>query len=41
MDMDTIGYFIYMDKMEQQQKQQQEDMLQDIFGEADEDDEDK
>ena len=25
MDMDTLGYFIYMDEMEKQQKQQQED----------------
>ena len=25
MDMDTLGYFIYMDEMENQQKQQQED----------------
>ena len=24
-DMDTLGYFIYMDEMEKQQKQQQED----------------
>ena len=25
MDMDTLGYFIYMDEMEKQQKQQQDD----------------
>ena len=25
MDMDTLGYFIYMDEMKKQQKQQQED----------------
>ena len=25
MDMNTLGYFIYMDEMEKQQKQQQED----------------
>ena len=25
MDMDTLGYFIYMDEMEKQQKQPQED----------------
>lgn len=25
MDMDTLGYFIYMDEMEKQQQQQQQD----------------
>ena len=43
MDMDTLGFFIYMDSMEKKQKQEQEKMLCDIFGEADdiEDDEDE
>ena len=39
MDMDTLGYFLYMDSMEKQQQTEQEAMLQDIFGEANEDEE--
>lgn len=35
-DMDTLGYFIYMDKMEKQQKEQQNNP----FGESDSDEED-
>ena len=40
MDMDTLGYFLYMDSMEKQQKAEQEAMLRDIFGEANGDEED-
>lgn len=32
MDMDTLGYFIYMDEMEKQQQQQQEDANDDEEG---------
>lgn len=39
MDMDTLGYFLYMDSMEKQQKAEQDAMLPDIFGEANGDEE--
>lgn len=39
--MDTLGYFLYMDSMEKQQKAEQDAALCDIFGEADEDEEDE
>lgn len=35
MDLETLGYFLYMDSMEKKQKEQQEEMLRDIFGESD------
>ena len=41
MDMDTLGYFVYMDSMEKQQQAEQETILPDIFGEANEDEEDE
>ena len=37
MDMDTLGYFLYMDEMENQQREEQES----IFGGDDEDGEDE
>lgn len=39
MDLDTLGYFLYMDSMEKQQKEQQEEMLRDIFGDTDDEEE--
>ncbi len=36
MDMDTLGYFLYMDEMERQQK----DASHDLFGDSSDDDED-
>ena len=43
LDLETLGFFLYMDSMEKKQKQEQEEMLRDIFGESDdnEDDEDE
>ena len=41
MDMEELGYFIYMDSMEKKQKQEQEEMMRDIFGDSSEDDEDE
>ena len=41
MDMDTLGYFLYMDSLERQQQTELETMLRDIFSEADEDEEDE
>ena len=35
MGLETLGYFLYMDSMEKKQKEQQEEMLRDIFGESD------
>ena len=35
MDLETLGYFLYMDSMEKKQKEQQGEMLRDIFGESD------
>lgn len=32
MDMDTLGYFIYMDEMEKQQQQQEDDDRDDEEG---------
>ena len=37
MDMEELGYFIYMDAMEKKQKQEQEDALRDLFGDSGED----
>ena len=37
MDMDTLGYFLFMDSMEKQQQAAQEAMLHDIFGDSDDD----
>lgn len=37
MNMDTLGFFLYMDEMERQQKEEQES----IFGDEDEDGEDE
>ena len=39
MDMETLGYFLYMNEMEQRQKEQQEEMMRDIFGDSNEDEE--
>ena len=39
MDMETLGYFLYMNEMEQHQKEQQEEMMRDIFGDSNEDEE--
>ena len=41
MDMEELGYFIYMDSMEKKQKQEQEEMMRDIFGDSSEDNEDE
>ena len=41
MDMEELGYFIYMDSMEKKQKQEQEEMMRDVFGDSSEDDEDE
>ena len=41
MDVEELGYFIYMDSMEKKQKQEQEEMMRDIFGDSSEDDEDE
>ena len=41
MDMDTLGYFLDMDSMEKQQQAEQAEMLRDIFGEADDDEEEE
>ena len=41
MDMEELGYFIYMDSMEKKQKQEQDEMMRDIFGDSSEDDEDE
>lgn len=41
MDMEELGYFIYMNEMEKKQKQEQEEMMRDIFGDSSEDDEDE
>lgn len=41
MDLDTLGYFLYMDAMEKQQKAEQQEMLCDIFGDSNEDDEEE
>lgn len=41
MDMEELGYFIYMDSMEKKQKQEQEEMMRDIFGDNSEHDEDE
>ena len=43
MDLETLGYFLYMDSIEKKQKQEQVEMMRDIFGESDdsEDDEDE
>ena len=41
MDMDTLGFFLYMDSMEKQQKAEQEAVLRGIFSDDDEDDEDE
>lgn len=41
MDLETLGYFLYMDSMEKKQKQEQEEMMRDIFGDSSEDDEDE
>ncbi len=41
MDMNELGYFLYMDAMEKKQKEEQENALRDIFGEDSEDDEDE
>ena len=38
-DMEELGYFIYMDSMEKKQKQEQEEMMCDIFGDNTEHDE--
>ena len=40
-DMEELGYFIYMDSMEKKQKQEQEEMMRDIFGDSSEDEEDE
>lgn len=40
MDMDTLGYFLYMNEIEQQQKEQEEKAMCDILGQN-EDDEDE
>lgn len=37
MDMDTLGYFLYMDEMERKQKEEQENAMRDIFGDNDDD----
>ena len=39
MDMDTLGYFIYMDETERRQKQEQEETLREIFDNDEEEDE--
>ena len=39
MDMDTLGYFLYMDSMEKQQQAEQDAMLRDVFSSDDEDEE--
>ncbi len=41
MDMEELGYFIYMDSMEKKQKQEQDEMMRDIFGDSSEDDEEE
>ena len=41
MDMDTLGYFIYMDETEHRQKQEREEALRDIFGNEEENEEDE
>ena len=41
MDMEELGYFIYMNEMEKKQKQEQEEMMRDIFGDSSEDEEDE
>ena len=41
MDVEELGYFIYMDSMEKKQKQEQEEMMRDIFGDSSEDEEDE
>lgn len=41
MDMEELGYFIYMDSMEKKQKQAQEEMMRNIFSDSSEDDEDE
>lgn len=38
MDMNTLGYFIYMDETERRQKEEQEEALRDVFGNDAEDD---
>ena len=40
-DVEELGYFIYMDSMEKKQKQEQEEMMRDIFGDSSEDEEDE
>ena len=41
MDMNTLGYFIYMDETERRQKQEQEEALRDLFGSEEENEEDE
>lgn len=41
MDMDTLGYFLYMDSMEKQQQAEQEAASPDLFGDSSDDSEDE
>lgn len=41
MDMEELGYYVYMDSMEKKQKQEQEEMMRDIFGDSDSEDDER
>ncbi len=41
MDMDTLGYFLFMDEQEKKQKVRQEQMMRDLFDDAGEDEEEE
>ena len=39
--MEELGYYVYMDSMEKKQKQEQEEMMRDIFGDSDSEDDER